>query len=92
MYATQICQVTWSQNNNISVFFRLFGDESDVRFWTVALHYMRTEKAEPSSQARLSNQLTFHLCVLNVSLCQHMIRLKPLKEIFVFIYGERLSS
>lgn len=31
-------------------FFRLFGDESEVNFWTVALHYLRSEKAEPMSK------------------------------------------
>ena len=29
---------------------RLFGDESEVRFWTIALHYLRAEKAQPVSK------------------------------------------
>ncbi|XP_076467443.1 WD repeat-containing protein 11-like [Babylonia areolata] len=27
---------------------RLFGDESEIHFWTVALHYLRTNKSNPS--------------------------------------------
>ena len=29
---------------------RLFGDESEIRFWTIALHYLRAEKAQPMSK------------------------------------------
>ncbi|CAH1783668.1 unnamed protein product [Owenia fusiformis] len=29
---------------------RLFGDESEMNFWTLALHYLRAEKADPSSK------------------------------------------
>lgn len=27
---------------------RIFGDESEVQFWTIALHYLRTNRARPS--------------------------------------------
>ena len=30
---------------------RLFGDESEVRFWTIALHYLRSEKVQPMSKS-----------------------------------------
>ncbi|XP_050396083.2 WD repeat-containing protein 11 [Patella vulgata] len=30
---------------------RIFGDESDLHFWTVALHYLRSEKYQPMSKA-----------------------------------------
>jgi len=29
---------------------RLFGDESEVQFWSIALHYLRAEKAEPGEK------------------------------------------
>jgi len=29
---------------------RLFGDEMDVTFWTVAVHYLRAEKACPHTK------------------------------------------
>jgi len=29
---------------------KLFGDESELMFWSVALHYLRAEKAEPSTK------------------------------------------
>ena len=29
---------------------RLFGDESEIRFWTIALHYLRAKKAQPLSK------------------------------------------
>ena len=29
---------------------RLFGDESEIRFWTIALHYLRAQKAQPLSE------------------------------------------
>ena len=28
----------------------MFGDESELLFWTIALHYLRAEKAEPMSK------------------------------------------
>lgn len=34
------------------VILRLFGDESDFLFWTVALHYLRAAKWNPKSQVR----------------------------------------
>ncbi|XP_071090050.1 WD repeat-containing protein 11-like isoform X1 [Haliotis cracherodii] len=30
---------------------RLFGDESEIHFWTVALHYLRSTKAQPVSKS-----------------------------------------
>ena len=30
--------------------FRLFGDEHELSFWTIALHYLRAEKADPNSK------------------------------------------
>ena len=30
--------------------FRLFGDEHELNFWTIALHYLRGEKADPNSK------------------------------------------
>ncbi|KAK7110591.1 WD repeat-containing protein 11-like [Littorina saxatilis] len=37
---------------------RLFGDESEIHFWTVALHYLRTNKARPSWKEAASGSLT----------------------------------
>lgn len=34
---------------------RLFGDESDFLFWTVALYYLRAVKWSPKSQVRLDS-------------------------------------
>ncbi|XP_074640587.1 WD repeat-containing protein 11-like isoform X2 [Tubulanus polymorphus] len=33
---------------------RLFGDESEVHFWTIALHFLRTEKSDPMSKMAAS--------------------------------------
>jgi hypothetical protein len=44
------CQFGTAQRSLLTA--RLFGDENEIAFWTVALHYLRQIKAAPQSQGQ----------------------------------------
>ena len=51
--------------------YRLFGDELDTTFWTVALHYLRAEKASPHTKVsqtltKVSQAVTAVECCLTI--------------------------